>query len=47
MSITDILSRKLPIAKVVASASYNANMVVALYHCSNIHCIKFGGEMYR
>ncbi len=34
MSITDILSGKLPVAKVVARESYNANMVVALDPCS-------------
>ncbi len=34
MSITGILSGKLPVAKVVARDSYNANMVAALYHCS-------------
>ncbi len=35
MSITGIfLSRKLPVAKVVARDSYNANLVAALYHCS-------------
>ncbi len=35
VSITDILSGKLPVAKVVARESYNANIVAALHHCSN------------
>ncbi len=32
--ITGILSRKFPVAKVVARDNYNANMATALHHCS-------------
>ncbi len=34
MSITGMISGKLPVAKVVARESHNAKMVAALYHCS-------------
>ncbi len=45
MLITGIFSGKMPVAKVVARDSYNANMLAALSPCSKFHCIKFAGEM--
>ncbi len=40
MSITGILSRKCPVAKVVARDSYNANMITALAGADPGFCLR-------